>query len=69
MPVKTADGLVHNIDAGENQDRYGKTVCRLSYTAERLHKQMVKSCSLTNIEPVAHTQSHVTCLTCIGRIP
>lgn len=61
MPVRTPDGVVHNIYEPESDDRWGSTFCHLTYTAQRKLEHV-----LSDIWFVTHVRSHVTCLLCLG---
>ncbi len=61
MPVKTPDGVVHNIYEPESDDRWGSTFCLISFTTKRKYEWI-----LSDITFGVHVRTHVTCLSCLG---
>ena len=63
--VKTSDALIHNICTFERSDRYGKTMCRISFTQDPDHAGLIRAVAYQTLIAVS-TQDPATCLGCIG---
>jgi hypothetical protein len=62
MFVRIKDGLVHKVKQYETADHYGLTVCRASFTQDKVHSRLNEETS-----PAKTSKPPVTCLQCIAK--
>lgn len=67
MAIKLTDGLVHATQDHESKDRYGKTVCQVSYTNDPVHVEVIRRNIDIDIEIAKMAKPPITCLMCIAR--
>jgi hypothetical protein len=67
MTIKLKDNLVHATQEHESKDRYGKTVCQVSYTTDPVHVRVINNNVYEDTAVAKTAKPPLTCLLCIAR--
>jgi hypothetical protein len=67
MPMRTEDGLVHNVETPQEKNYRGVLTCGLLYGASKEPLKDFQTARGVQVVHVVRVYSHVTCLWCVVR--